>query len=873
MSQADAYDTHADHQSFELPQDISFDQLDAFDFDEPGLDVQQLAHTGGDSNTVDGQSRNQASAMRSTQELLLMFGGDDEREQIPEDAHDLDASMSNANVHLQAGHHLQQTVGHQQQQHHQHVQKRLRIDDSQPCLDDDFAFNAQQIQGFTQPSPVNATQEQQSLPVSLFQPSQASEMSQMPSRAPQPALPPAVASKPVPRKQLSLPPLYFPDTNERIALAEQKLTRKGIMPATFDSKEEYRDTLSSLLMEHLQVMLHTIAVKLNQVVMSATTATNDAYLRHRGVPHYSNVKIRPFEVRDERAFRFQPALQARKNNHVLHLPSKEHSSAYSKGDLWVLSTSSTFDGCCIVRSFHYGPSANKTLEVGLHDQVVPMSPRDARMVQDLSRQNKSCFAIRAVNAGSELSMIQCISESLTACPITPALASPHRTIAAADGRNRPSQAAQRGGFKVPTITPKGLIVSSGLDLYHEILEGTVAEYHLNADQATVVRDFAASIADTRRHPVTLVHGVFGAGKSFLVGVVVIFLHRVRQSGLFVDGDRMRIAISSMTNVAVDLILLNLLDLGFTEFVRVGSLSKIAKPVLPYTAQAAKSPSDDIKELKSMLEDTTLTVSERREVQRAIQVFRANENKEAVAKAFVIGTTCLAATFDRPRSACGDPYQLPPTVPSLLDGSPPTAVWPPPPPSPTNTPPHGLEWTLFERLADTSLVPIMLRTQYRCHPLIAQLSSTLFYESRLLNGVDAAQRPPLVPGLPPVSFMAVEAGCESSARGGSTANVVECTLVCDLAWQIIESGVDPSDVGIITLCVSTVDAYQGAEKLVIILSTVRTKSKGFIEDPRRINVALTRAKHVETLDLPGGAADTHTGQDDDYDVFDPAALDF
>ncbi len=41
--------------------------------------------------------------------------------------------------------------------------------------------------------------------------------------------------------------------------------------------------------------------------------------------------------------------------------------------------------------------------------------------------------------------------------------------------------------------------------------------------------------------------------------------------------------------------------------------------------------------------------------------------------------------------------------------------------------------------------------------------------------------------------------------------------------------------------STVDAFQGEEKEVILLSTVRTKYTRFMEDPRRINVALTRAK--------------------------------
>ena len=43
-------------------------------------------------------------------------------------------------------------------------------------------------------------------------------------------------------------------------------------------------------------------------------------------------------------------------------------------------------------------------------------------------------------------------------------------------------------------------------------------------------------------------------------------------------------------------------------------------------------------------------------------------------------------------------------------------------------------------------------------------------------------------------------------------------------------------------VNTVDAYQGQERDVIIMSCVRSNGIGFLSDGQRLCVALTRAKH-------------------------------
>ena len=84
--------------------------------------------------------------------------------------------------------------------------------------------------------------------------------------------------------------------------------------------------------------------------------------------------------------------------------------------------------------------------------------------------------------------------------------------------------------------------------------------------------------------------MFGAGKSFLLAVVVQLLVKLlamRDLHSDIAAEPSKLLISSTTNVAVDRILLGLLDAGFDQFVRVGSVKKIAKPVLPHRSVAKR----------------------------------------------------------------------------------------------------------------------------------------------------------------------------------------------------------------------------------------------------------------------------------------------
>jgi regulator of nonsense transcripts 1 len=195
---------------------------------------------------------------------------------------------------------------------------------------------------------------------------------------------------------------------------------------------------------------------------------------------------------------------------------------------------------------------------------------------------------------------------------------------------------------------------------------------------------------------------------------------------------------------------------------------------------------------------------------------------------------------------------------------------------------GLSQSLFERLVllslkDTSLKPIRLQVQYRMHPCLSEWPSNTFYEGTLQNGVSINDRLfksikfpwPVIDK--PMFFYACIGQEEISASGTSYLNRAEVHACEKIVTAFLKAGATPQQIGVITpyegqrayivsymrrngslasdlyedIEVASVDSFQGREKDFIILSCVRSNSKlgvGFLNDPRRLNVALTRARY-------------------------------
>ncbi|KAJ3338407.1 hypothetical protein HDU93_009572 [Gonapodya sp. JEL0774] len=405
--------------------------------------------------------------------------------------------------------------------------------------------------------------------------------------------------------------LRFPDAVESGKTRGKRLQRSAIIPSTFPKPSqmgvhEYQTVFTRAVNESLQVQLSSLATQYYAAMarkLNSSHATSvDRYFGACGVPLYSNSMLTVTQIGDKNL------------NVILTLPRKEPSSAYSKGDIWIVSRDDSFRTSFLATSNFFGPTTNLTVE------LIPISDSDKRIAKQLSG---NVLAIRGPNASTEQLVIENLATNLSKLPMMPLLLN-------YKGDRQKSANGSLAGLQVPIR--KALLKVDVLSKYHELVESVIGEFKLNQDQGRVVRDFANSVMAPNSNSILLVHGVFGGGK------------RVLDENLVADPERFKIQLSSHTNVAVDNVLLNLLELGFKSFVRVGSRKKMARKVLPYSCGQSANSQEEVRELSAMLQEE-LSEEERADIQLTIERLRSTTSEASLKTALVIATTCISSSSE------------------------------------------------------------------------------------------------------------------------------------------------------------------------------------------------------------------------------------
>nr|XP_020445477.1 DNA replication ATP-dependent helicase/nuclease DNA2 isoform X2 [Monopterus albus] len=370
---------------------------------------------------------------------------------------------------------------------------------------------------------------------------------------------------------------------------------------------------------------------------------------------------------------------------------------------------------------------------------------------------------------------------------------------------------------------------------------------------------------------TLIVGMPGTGKTTTVCTLVRILHACGFSVL----------LTSYTHSAVDNILLKLKRFS-VGFLRLGQGQKVHPDILPYTEESARKKGvHTVLELEQLYNKELVVGTTCMSIRHPIFTHRRFDfcivdEASQISQPICLGPLLYAKRF----VLVGDHQQLPPIVQNQEARS------------------LGMDESLFKRLELHREAVVQLTVQYRMNRQIMSLSNSLMYEGQLECGSERTAMALLtLPFLPsvqselssyshthpqhdlawiqatlspsnPVCFLdcSTVPALESVEQGG-VSNRTEAALVHKLLSLLIKAGCKPSDIGVIApyrqqlkrisallhssaftgVEVNTVDRYQGRDKSLIVLSFVRsTAGEGnlgeLLKDWRRLNVAITRAKH-------------------------------
>ncbi len=397
----------------------------------------------------------------------------------------------------------------------------------------------------------------------------------------------------------------------------------------------------------------------------------------------------------------------------------------------------------------------------------------------------------------------------------------------------------------------------------------------------------------------LVHGPPGTGKTTtLVEAIKDTVSQEKQ-----------VLVSAASNAAVDLLAEKLTQQGI-RVLRIGHPARVTEEVIETTIDARLAEHNDAKLLKDLRkkaeefskmghkykrnfgraerEQRKMLLSEARNLRDDARMLEDHMIHDELNKAEVIACTLIGAnnqylanrTFKTlfideasqamepaswiPIMKCqkvvmaGDHWQLPPTVKSLDAAK------------------QGLDQTLFEKSIKKWDADVMLNVQYRMHDQIMAFSNDHFYKNELQSGEIITQRKQLINE--PIAFIDT-AGCGFDEKQNpetlSTYNVEEGHFLWKQMTRVMEeiqiTDKEHLSIGVIApykaqtevlrnqlesidlphtikenISINSVDAFQGQERDIMVISLTRSNLNGeigFLANVRRMNVAMTRARHL------------------------------
>ncbi|XP_059968935.1 DNA replication ATP-dependent helicase/nuclease DNA2 isoform X2 [Mesoplodon densirostris] len=367
---------------------------------------------------------------------------------------------------------------------------------------------------------------------------------------------------------------------------------------------------------------------------------------------------------------------------------------------------------------------------------------------------------------------------------------------------------------------------------------------------------------------TLIVGMPGTGKTTTICTLVRILYACGFSVL----------LTSYTHSAVDNILLKLAKFKI-GFLRLGQTQKVHPDIRKFTEEdICRSKSirslallEELYNSQLIVATTCMGVNHPIFSRKTFDFCIVDEASQ------ISQPICLGPLFFSRRFVLvGDHQQLPPLVLNCEARA------------------LGMSESLFKRLEQNKNAVVQLTVQYRMNSKIMSLSNKLTYEGKLECGsdkvanavinlpnfkdvklelefyADYSENPWLVEVFEPknpVCFLNTDkVPAPEQVEKGGVSNTTEAKLVVFLTSIFIKAGCNPSDIGIIApyrqqlkvindllahsslgmVEVNTVDKYQGRDKSIILVSFVRSNKDGtlgeLLKDWRRLNVAITRAKH-------------------------------